>query len=197
MTKNTAVIAVHMQNDVVHADGAFSDFFAQSAADRGVVEKAKRITSAARDARVPVVFTVVGWDEGHRTLHANTPLLQIVAQQGCLTNGTWQTQVLDELSPTDNDIVVVNERVSNFEASPLDQILRGRGVDTVVVFGVATNVAVESTARHASDLGYNVVVVDDASSTTGDEAHNSSIGSLGMFAEIVDTDTIIDRLAAS
>jgi nicotinamidase-related amidase len=194
MTTNTAVIAVHLQNDVVHADGAFSAFFAQSAAARGVVEKAARITSAARSAGTPVIFTVVGWDEGHRTLVANTPLLQIVAQQKCLTNGTWQTQVLDELSPAQDDIIIVNERVSSLEASPLDQILRARGVDTLIIFGVATNVSVESTARHAADIGYSVIVVEDASSTTGDDAHNASIASLGLFAVIADTEAVLDRL---
>lgn len=194
MAQNIAVLAIHLQNDIVHADGAFSGFFAQSAADRGVVAQANRVIDAAHEVGSPVVFTCVGWDEGHRTLNANTPLLQIVQQHKCLTNGTWQTQLLEDITPGSDDLVLVNERVSNFEASPLDQILRGKGVDTLVVFGVATNASVESTTRHASDLGYNVIVVEDASSTTGDEAHNASIASLGLFAQIVSTEEAVQRL---
>lgn len=191
---DVAIVAIHLENDVVHSEGAFSGFFADSAEERGVVAKAAQIVDSAHEAQIPVVFTKVGWDEGHRTLVANTPLLQIVDQQRCLTNGTWQTEIIEGITVGTSDLVLTNGRVSGFAEGKLDSVLRGRGVRTIVVFGVATNASVESTVRAGSDLGYNVVVVDDACSTTTEEAHAASIASMGLFAEITSSEELIARL---
>ncbi|MAP64347.1 MAG: cysteine hydrolase [Microbacterium sp.] len=191
---NAAVVAVHLQNDIVHADGAFSGYFAASAAERGVVAKAGRILNAARDNGRPVIYTRVGWPTGHATLLANTPLLQIVQQTSCLTLDTWQTEILAEVPPQEGDIVITNDRVSGFANSSLDTVLRSRGIDTIVVFGVATNASVESTIREGSDLGYNVILVEDASSTVDEAVHAATTGSLGLFAEILTTDELLGRL---
>jgi nicotinamidase-related amidase len=196
MTKlvNAAVVGVHLQNDVVHAEGAFSDFFAASAAERDVVAKAAKVIDVAHEAQVPVFLTRVGWDPGHENLVANFPLLQIVEQQRCLTNGTWQTDLLDGIPIGASDHVITHERVSGFSDSRLDVLLRAADVQTLIIFGVATNASVESTVRAAADLGYRIVVVEDACSSTDDAAHAASIASMGLFAEVASTDDIVSRL---
>jgi nicotinamidase-related amidase len=88
---------------------------------------------------------------------------------------------------------VTHQRVSGFVGSELDTVLRGRGVDTVVITGVATNMSVESTARSAGDLGYRTIVVSDACSAAAPEVHEASLASLGMLGEVV---TAADVLAA-
>jgi nicotinamidase-related amidase len=192
----TAVIAAHFENDIVTADGAFGGFFAAQATARGVVDKARSIIDAAHAAGATVVYTKVGWDAGHHTLVPNNPLLSIVAQQGCLVNGTWQTELVEGLTPVDGDYVLTNERVSNFADSPLDTILKGHNINTVVIFGVATNLSVEDSARHASNLGYRVVVVDDASSAASDDAHAATLGSIGLLGEVAQSADVIAALSA-
>ncbi|MGC2938809.1 MULTISPECIES: cysteine hydrolase family protein [unclassified Brevibacterium] len=190
---HTAIVGIHLQNDVVHAKGAFSGFFAASAAERGVVAKAAKVIDAAHDSRRPVFLTRVGWDPGHEDLVANYPLLQIVEEQRCLTNGTWQTEFLEGIPVADSDHVITHERVSGFSNTRLDVLLRASNVQTLVVFGVATNVSVESTVRAAADLGYQIILVEDACSSTDEGAHSASIASMGLFAEIVTADDIISR----
>lgn len=180
----TAVLAIHLQKDIVTPNGAFGGFFAQNVADRNVLGVAADVLSAARSAGLPVFYTRVGWDAGHKTLHPNNPLLSIVAQQQCCVNGTWQTEIVDDVAPQDVDIVLTNERVSGLADSPLDTLLRGRGVDTLVLFGVATNLSVEDTARHASNLGYRVILIEDATSAATEEAHRASLETLGLLAEV-------------
>lgn len=192
----TAVVGIHLQNDIVTADGAFGGFFAQNVLDRRVLPIAANLLSAARTAQIPVFYTRVGWDEGHRTLHANNPLLSIVGQQKCCVNGTWQTEIVSEVAPQDADLVLTNERVSGLADSPLDTLLRARGVDTIVVFGVATNLSVEDTARHASNLGYRVVVVEDACAAATDEAHRASVETLGLLAEVGTSEDVLAALSA-
>jgi nicotinamidase-related amidase len=91
--------------------------------------------------------------------------------------------------------VLTHQRVSGFSGSQLDVLLRARGVDTLAFAGVATNASVEGTARQSSDLGYHTIIVADACSAADDGAHNASIASLGLLAEIATSSQIIEALA--
>lgn len=191
----TAVIAVHMQNDVVTADGAFGGFFAAQATERDVIGQVATLLDAARAAGATTVYTRVAWQPGHPDLVANSPLLGMVAQTQCLVEGSAKAQIVSQLTPQDGDIVVTHQRVGGFAASQLDAILRSRGIDTVLFAGVATNASVEGTARQASDLGYRTIIVADACSAADPRSHDASIASLGLLAEIITVAEAIEALS--
>ncbi|MFJ1736631.1 isochorismatase family protein [Streptomyces sp. NPDC088254] len=77
--------------------------------------------------------------------------------------------------PRDGDIEVVKQTLGGFHATGLDDRLRRRGVATLVFGGIATNLGVESTARAASDLGYDLVFVEDALSALTEPEHEASV----------------------
>ena len=104
---------------------------------------------------------------------------------------------MDVVTSHKGDVVLTHHRVSCFHGAELDVVLRGAGIDTVVLAGVATNLAVESTARAGADLGYRVLVVSDACSTTSKTAHDASLASLAMFAEIVPGESLLAALDRS
>ena len=191
----TALVAVHVQNDIVGPDGAFAPFFRAEIDRVGTLATAARLLGAARAAGVPVVYTRVAWRPDYSDLHANSPLLNIVIQQNCLVDGTPGAAITDELAPQDTDHVVTHQRVGGFHDSELDEVLRGLGVETVAFLGVATNASVEGTARAASDLGYRVLVISDACSAATPDAHAASLESLGLLAEITTTDDLIASFA--
>ena len=191
----TAVIAVHMQPDVVSADGAFGGFFAAQVVERDVIGQLATLLDAARAAGATAVYTRVAWQPGYPDLMANSPLLGMVAQTQCLVEGSEKAQIVPQLTPQDGDVVVTHQRVGGFSASQLDTILRARGIDTVLFAGVATNASVEGTARQASDLGYRTVIVADACSAADPGAHDASIASLGLLAEITTVDEATDALS--
>jgi nicotinamidase-related amidase len=191
----TAVIAVHLQKDVVNADGAFGGFFAAQAVERDIVKVNNTLLDAARQAGSTIVYTRVAWEPGLTDLIVNSPILQIVQQSGCLIEGSEKAQLLDELTPQDTDLVVTHKRVGGFSASQLDHLLRGRGIDTILFTGVATNFSVEGTARQASDLGYRTVIVADACSAADPAAHDASIASLGLLAEITSSAEVLEALS--
>jgi nicotinamidase-related amidase len=193
----TAVIAVHLQKDVVNADGAFGGFFADQAVERDVVGVNSTLLDAARRAGSTVVYTRVAWQPGLADLIVNSPILQIVQQSGCLVEGSEKAQILDELNPQDSDLVVTHQRVGGFSASQLDQLLRSRGIDTLLFTGVATNFSVEGTARQASDLGYRTIIVADACSAADPATHDASIASLGLLAEITTSTAVLEALSVT
>lgn len=190
----TAFLACHFENDVVGAEGAFAPFFRAEIERRGVLEVAKRLLDGARSAGARVVYTRVAFQEGHSDLVTNIPLLGVVAQQGSLLDHTSATEIVDEVKPEADDWVFANPKVSAFASSDLDQRLRASGIDTVVLFGVATNISVESTGRSAGDLGYRVIVVEDACSAAAPEAHDATIASFGLLGEVASADEVLAAL---
>jgi nicotinamidase-related amidase len=190
----TAIVAVHMQRDIVTAEGAFGGIFAAQASSRDVIGVTGKLLMTVRDAGATVVYTRVAWQPGYLDLVANSPLLAMVVQQNGLVEGSDMAQIVPELAPEAGDLVVTHQRVSGFSASQLDTLLRSRGVDTVLFCGVATNISVEGTARQASDLGYRTAVIADACSAADEPAHDAALASLGLLAEIVTSVAVIEAL---
>ncbi|WP_328492961.1 isochorismatase family protein [Streptomyces sp. NBC_00414] len=75
----------------------------------------------------------------------------------------------------DGDIEVVKRTIGGFQGTGLDERLRDRGITTVVFGGIATNLGVESTARAAGDLGYDLVFVEDAMAALTGPEHEASV----------------------
>ena len=195
--RRTAVIVVHLQKDVVNADGAFGGFFAAQAVERDVIGVNQKLLAAVRAAGGTVIYTRVAWQPDQSDLVVNSPILGIVAQTGCLVDGSDKAEILPEIAPTEGDLVITHKRVGGFTASRLDTVLRGRGIDTLLFTGVATNFSVEGTARQASDLAYRTIIVADACSAADPATHDASIASLGLLAEITFTSEVINALATS
>ena len=192
----TAVVAVHLEGDVVGADGALAPFFRAEIERTGVLTTIGTLLDGARAAGAKIVYTRVAFQPGYPDLVPNSPLLAMTAEHQCLIDGTAGAAIVDELAPRPGDVVVTHTRVTGFHASALDVILRGSGIDTVVFAGVATNLSVEGTARAASDLGFRTVVVGDACSAATEVAHQASLESLGLLAEIVTTEEFLSSLGA-
>jgi ureidoacrylate peracid hydrolase len=115
-----------------------------------------------------------------------------------LSRGEPGHQLHAGLDVKPSDLTVEKTRYSAFiqGSSDLDKILRGRGIDTVVVAGTLTNVCSESTARDAMMLNYKTVFVSDANATLTDAEHNATLGSiLQVFGDVMTTDEVLARLS--
>lgn len=185
---STAVVAVHYQNDVVHPDGLI-----RAGADRhGLVDSAARLLRGARARGWPVVSVriVLPPDGGVR----NSPLFRAAAESGAVREGTWGAAFHDELGPEDGEPVVTHARINAFHGSELEHVLNGLGVKRLVVAGVATHSAVEHTARHASDLGYEVIVAADACASGDPLLHEAGLRVLAPHVERIAT---VDEILAA
>ena len=83
--------------------------------------------------------------------------------------------ILLALGATDSDIEIIKRQWGAFYGTDLELQLRRRGIDTIVLCGISTNIGVESTARNAWELGFNLVIAEDACSAASAEQHNNSI----------------------
>lgn len=108
------------------------------------------------------------------------------------------TAVHERLAPSDGDIVVRKTRVGAFSTTDLDQQLRGRGVDTVILAGISTSGVVLSTVRDASDRDYRVLVLADATADREPDVHAFLIERIfPRQAEVITTAQLADLLSAS
>ena len=142
-----------------------------------------------------MVYTLVTYQPGFPGVSPNSPLYRTAIDANSLLEGTPAVEVMDELAPRPDEPVVRGQGSSGFDRTVLDTILRLAGVDTVVLVGVATDIAVESTARGASDLGYRTIVVSDACTADSDEAHARALDVLQKwFGETPTADEVLSAL---
>lgn len=90
-------------------------------------------------------------------------------------------EVVEKLQPSSSELVLDKNSLNAFNSTPLDQVLRNIGLENIVITGVLTNVAVESTARSAGDRGYNVIVVEDACATYYHADHEHTMHSVNGY----------------
>jgi gluconolactonase len=165
-----------MQNDVIIEGGAFADSGAPAhATSQNAVENAKGLAAACRAAGVPVIHIWYIVEDGAPGLKQNAPLFEGVKSANALVRGTWGAAPADGLEPQPGDHVVEKMRMNGFYETRLDILLRGLGVETLVISGAWTNMSIEHTARHAADAGYRAVVASDGTSTVDDEWQNAAL----------------------
>src|SRR5262249_41577081 len=106
-------------------------------------------------------------------------------------------QLVPELNPLPSEVVFDKITMSAFEGTPLDIALRDCGINSFIIAGVASEIGIEPTVRHGSDLGYIPIVVTDACGAGHAEAAERAIASIRFMGDAILTDiqTIRDTLA--
>jgi biuret amidohydrolase len=169
-----------------------------------VIQKVGEVLEAARGAGVRTYFTrhvtlpmeLMGaaqlrmwraWQRVDRLEDVRSPFLPDAPQ----------TQIVPELKPSDREAVLDKLTLSAFAGTPLELALRGAGVGALAIVGVATEIGIEPTVRHAGDLGFIPVVVTDACAAGNAEAGARSLESLRFLGDALLTDVAGFREALS
>ena len=201
----SAFLIVDVQNYCAHPDGeeirsmpeekqTERDFF--FSALKPAVENIARLQQFCRAAGIEVMFCVIenltqdGRDRGldYKITGFNVP------------KGSWDAQVLGEIAPVGDEIVISKTASSVFNSTNIDYVLRALGVKQLVIAGIATDQCVESAIRDACDLGYLVTMVTDACATYSAARQQASERAIkGYCRQVVTVDLIaeIERLSES
>jgi nicotinamidase-related amidase len=175
-----ALVVVDLQKGIVGLPGGDTDGMKQ------VIQHAAELASAFRSLELPVALVSVLGDAPGRT--EVSPPAEFTPQPG------WADPV-DDLEPQEGDLRILRQRWSAFGGTSLHADLQRAGVTQVVLAGVATSVGVESTARAAHELGYNVVLATDAMTDMSPDAHRNSVRYIfPRLGETATTAEILDKL---
>lgn len=193
-----AVLALHWQNDVLHPEGRIRVGLSADDPARGaLIKHAARLLQAARAREWPIVHVRIAFREDYADLARNMSIMLRTEQIGAVREGHWGSAFFDGLGPTPSprEFVVTHKRVSGFYGTDLEPLLRLLRVQTLVVAGVATHSVVESTVRDAADRGFEVNVLSDVCAAADPTAHQSSLASMRLIANVVGLDDYLNTFA--
>lgn len=174
----TAIIVIDMQNDFCHPDGWLASIGVDVSPARAPIAPLQNLLPVLRKAGVPVIW--LNW--GNRADKANLPpsTLHVYKPTGRetgigdpLPNGTrvlekdsWAAATVDELEIAPTDFCIDKFRMSGFQDTALDSVLRNLGVTSLLFAGVNADQCVLCTLQDANFLGYDCLLVEDCSATT-------------------------------
>jgi ureidoacrylate peracid hydrolase len=207
----SALIVVDMQNAYASPGGYLDLAGFDVSATRPVIDHIRPAVAAARQAGIQIVWVQNGWDEeyveaggpGSPNFHKSNALKTMrqrpELQGKLLAKGGWDYQLVNELVPQPGDIVLPKPRYSGFFNTPLDSLLRSRGIRHLIFTGIATNVCVESTLRDGFFLEYFGVVLEDATHQAGPAfAQQAALFNIEtFFGWVSDVATFCDALSPS
>jgi len=203
---DTALVIIDMQRDFV-APGGFGEFRGNDVSElRDAIDPTETALKAARDAGMTVIYT----REGHEPHLADCPpskqdrggLDVGIGDEGpmgdVLVRGEDGHEIVPELEPQSNEIVIDKPGKGSFYATDLDLILRNQDIENLIVTGVTTEVCVHSTIREANDRGYDCLMLEDCVGSYFEEFQRVGVEMIkaqgGIFGWVSDSDTFVSTL---
>jgi ureidoacrylate peracid hydrolase len=191
----TALLLIDLQkgeyNDrIVKAEPQHAYFWDRLA--RIVIPNGQKLLAACRSAGVEVLFTTVEC----YTLDGRDRSLDYKVSGIFFAKGSPEAQVLDELQPLPNEIVIPKMSSSVFVSTNIDYVLRNLGIEYLMVMGLLTDQCVESAVRDACDAGYLVTLIEDACATKSQERHDATLRAIKGYCRQRKTDQVLAELSA-
>lgn len=198
--KRVALLISECQRGVVEEGKSLFPQLAQQVAAREIMPKIAHLAQHFRALKQPVVHLHVVHRPDYADLPRNNLILARSAKLGAMRRGQDDVEsiVADGLVDVDRDIMHVRSfSLVAFHGTDLDQTLRNMGVQTVVLTGVSSNVAIPGCAVAATDYGYQVIVAEDCVAGTSPEAHEFTVkNSLPMYSTVTSSTDIIAALSS-
>src|SRR6516165_210766 len=192
--ERTALINVDMQDCFVHG----SPFSAPDGL--AVLDRINRVAAACRAAGIVVIHT----KHVLRPDGSNIGVLGEIApvvKEGIIKKGSKSALLHKGLIVDPQDILLEKPRFGAFHGTDLELILRSRGIDTIIVTGIATNVCCETTAREATVRDFRVFFLSDGTATaemggaSSAELQKATLATLGSwFAQVLTVDELMKKI---
>jgi len=196
--KTTAVVLIEYQNDFTSEGGSLHD------AVKGVMEQEHMLPNSvetvekARELGATIIHAPITFTPDYHEL-SPTPygILKGVVDSKSFRKGTWGAEIVQDLTPTEQDIVVEGKRgLDAFASTNLDFILRSRGITTIALGGFLTNCCVESTMRTGYEKGFDVITLKDCTATLSEEEQRLAVEkNYPMFSRPMDHDEFLAELS--
>jgi nicotinamidase-related amidase len=202
--RRTALIVVDMENDFV-APGAPME----TPAGRAMLPTLKRAITFCRERGIRVIYTTHAHRRDGCDMGRFADLWPPVRHRAGLVDGEPGIAIYPEIAPRADEVVITKRRYSAFYGTDLEIILRGLGIDTVVISGVTTENCCHATARGALFRDYKVVFLSDATATfdypdvgqgamAAAEVHRATLVILSVStAHVMTTEEFMARTAAA
>ncbi len=204
----TALLVIDMQRDFLLPEGYAAQAGLDIAPLVATIRPIGKLLAVARATGLLIVHT----REGHlpdlsdcppykleRSRRANAEIGSKGPLGRLLVRGEVGHDFVDALRPLEKEIVIDKPGYSAFSHTTLQQVLTKRGIETLIITGVTTEVCVSSTLRTAVDLGYRCITVSDACASGDPVLHKAALAMIGVeggvFGEVATTAAVVERFA--
>lgn len=191
-----ALLISECQRGVIERE--MSDFpgLVDQVEERGVVANAAALAAAFRSNGQLVVHVHVAHNEDYADLPRTSLIMARSAKKGGMKKGSAEVEAVSGLAPEPSDLLHSRSySLVAFNGTDLDTQLRHRGITTLVLAGVSSNIAMPGMAVCASDLGYQVIIAEDCIAGASAETHAFSIqNTLPLFSTLSNSSDIVDVL---
>ena len=164
---STALLIMDVQQGIVARFAGDGD---------GYLARLAAAIAAARAADVMVGYVTIAFRPGYPEVSDRNKTFAAIAGSGRFTDGDPGARIPAAVAPAPGEVVVTKRRVSAFTGSDLDVLLRARGIDHLVLAGIASSGVVLSTLRQAADLDYRLTVLADGCLDADPEEHQVLLG---------------------
>ena len=167
---NFGLLVVDMQNGFVSKGGSYDLLGMNTESYRKIIPKTKELIDYCRAEEIPVFYTeAIREPSGIDLLTRVHRLLPVTREERLkvpiCVRGTWDAKTIDEIKPEDSDHVVIKRRDSAFQDTELRVWLQSEGINTLIICGVDTSICVETSLRDAFNIGYDVILISDATAS--------------------------------
>ena len=186
-----ALMVIDVQNGFVSKGGSYDILGMDVSHYREVIPRIRDLISMCRDARIPVFYTQAVREASGIDLLTKTHKIlpksreERIKKRPICIRGTWDADIVDEIKPQENDHVVIKRRDSAFHDTETGVWLRSIGVDTLIFCGVDTSICVETSLREAFNIGYDVILVSDATASSNRKHYESTLENVRDYYGIV------------
>ena len=181
-TQRTALLVIDMQNGFLDPAGSMAALELPVENLRPAVAGCRELVDLAQQAGVPVIYTRYVFQPGHLDAgYMATEIIPALSGNRTLEQGFWDADIIDELKPGADAVIIDKSRPSSFYGTRLEPVLQSLDIRHLVLAGVTTNICVETTARDAGQRDYGVHVVADACAEFDPARHDHALSSIGFF----------------
>ena len=190
--KDSAFLVLHYQNGVAHPNGVWGKNLFPQIEKNGSTGNTKKALEAARKKGMLVIYVNIAWRRGFPELPENTcGLLREAKEKNECLRGSWGAQVIKELEPKENEIIVINFGSDSFEGTDLDMILRTKRINNIYVTGQCIEHVVATTIKRAVNMGYTATLLTDCTSGFEDQNYDAMLNILPLYAELITSSDFI------
>jgi len=189
-----ALILIHMQHAITHPEGTVAFLgHAKATRESGIIPRQQALLNAFREKKLPVIYVNAVTDPKSK-FPVYGRFWGGIQKTGANLPCSKDIEVIPELAPLPGEPVLGNWVFGMFTNNNLEQVLKDQGLETLVLVGVATDMAVLAAVFQASDLLYNLIVPSDASTSANPKFHEAAIEMIDAIALVTTTEDVIAHL---
>ena len=191
--ENTALLVVDVQKGEYNKEYIKNNPKEQYLFDRiknKVIPNGIKLINSCRNKKIEIIYTVVE----SLTLDGRDRGLDYKISGIFAAKGSWQAEVVEELKPLENEIIIPKTSSSLFNSTNFEYVLRNLSIQYLMVMGIVTDQCVETAIRDGCDRGFLMTLVEDACATHTQQRHDESLIGVRGYCRIRSTNEMLKEI---